>query len=162
MVSVIIISFNTRELTQNCLASLRDKYSEAHVVVVDNASKDGSAEMIHDEFPEVELVAVERNLGFGGANNPGYERCPDSDYVILLNSDTNCSSTGKTRTFRAVSSRLAGNCESSRTPAFSITAEPAAADRTRAADRTFTPGTRTAGITGSAHAARFGNTRRSA
>mgnify|MGYP005743000303 CR=1 FL=1 len=46
MVSVIIVSFNTKDLTRNCLASLRDQYAEAHVVVVDNASKDGSAEMV--------------------------------------------------------------------------------------------------------------------
>mgnify|MGYP002635667869 CR=1 FL=1 len=85
MVSVIIVSFNTRDLTRNCLASLRDKYSEAHVVVVDNASKDGSAEMVRSEFPDVELIAIDRNAGFGGANNLGYERCQSSDYVILLN-----------------------------------------------------------------------------
>lgn len=88
MVSVIIVSFNTKDLTRNCLASLRDQYAEAHVVVVDNASKDGSAEMVRDEFPEVELITLDRNAGFGGANNIGYERCQNSDYVILLNSDT--------------------------------------------------------------------------
>lgn len=88
MVSIIIVSFNTKDLTRQCLASVREWYSDAHVVVVDNASKDGSAEMVQDEFPEVELITLDRNAGFGGANNIGYERCKDSDYVILLNSDT--------------------------------------------------------------------------
>jgi GT2 family glycosyltransferase len=87
MASIIIVSFNTKELTRNCLTSLQQHEPNMHVIVVDNASHDGSAEMISREFPDVKLVTLTDNVGFGGANNVGYQHVVD-DIVILLNSDT--------------------------------------------------------------------------
>ena len=86
--SVLIISFNTLELTRECL---RNVYAEsvglaAEVIVVDNASKDGSADMIAAEFPGVVLLRSDVNLGFGNANNLAMERA-HGRYWLLLNTD---------------------------------------------------------------------------
>lgn len=87
MSSIIIVSFNTSELTRNCLLSLREHEPDAEVIVVDNASRDDSVEMLRDQFPEVKLIALETNVGFGRANNEGY-RLATHDVIVLLNSDT--------------------------------------------------------------------------
>ena len=87
MASIIIVSFNTEELTRNCLASLATHESDMEVIVVDNASRDGSADMIAAEFPDVTLIRLAENVGFGGANNVGYQHATHDD-IILLNSDT--------------------------------------------------------------------------
>lgn len=88
-VSVIIISYKTRDLTQACLTSV---YRETRgvsfeVIVVDNASGDGSAEMVESCFPEVRLISSEGNLGFGPGNNLAAERA-NGRYLLLLNPDT--------------------------------------------------------------------------
>ena len=87
MASIIIVSFNTCELTRNCLLSLQEHEPGSEVIVVDNASHDQSADMIQDEFPDVKLVRLEKNVGFGRANNAGYEHAT-TDVIVLLNSDT--------------------------------------------------------------------------
>jgi len=87
-VSVIIISFNTQKLLRECLHSVRD-YSgglTVETIVVDNASHDGSPEMVATEFPEVLLLRSKVNLGFGVANNLGIEKATGR-YLLLLNSD---------------------------------------------------------------------------
>lgn len=82
-ISVIVVSYNTRELLRRCLASL----SEAdEVIVVDNASRDGSAEMVAADFPSVILIRNERNRGFGAACNQGLD-VASGDFWLLLNSD---------------------------------------------------------------------------
>ena len=90
--SILIVSYNTRDLTLACLKSVREYEPQAGIIVVDNASTDGSAEAIERLFPEVTLVRSETNLGFARANNLAYERlCQtglDPTYVMLLNSDT--------------------------------------------------------------------------
>lgn len=87
-VSVLIISYNTREMTLECLRSLRDQTEIPHeVIVVDNNSQDGSAEAIAAEFPEIVLEARKDNLGFAGGNNAAAERAR-GDYLLLLNPDT--------------------------------------------------------------------------
>ena len=68
LVAVAVVSWNTRDLLRHCLRSLVDQ-SPAEVWVVDNASQDGSAAMVAQEFPSVRLIASERNLGFGPAVN---------------------------------------------------------------------------------------------
>lgn len=87
-ISVIIVSYNTADLTTACLesvfASLRLSYE---VFVVDNASKDGSAEIIRKKFPAIRLIANETNRGFGSANNQALHECTGR-YVIFLNPDT--------------------------------------------------------------------------
>lgn len=88
-VSVIIVSYNTKELTRNCLNSLFKHTSgvEIDVLVIDNFSVDGSADMIECEFPNVKLIRNTANIGFGKANNQGIEQS-NAKYVFLLNSDT--------------------------------------------------------------------------
>lgn len=95
-VSIVIVSFNTRDLLRECLTSLREecarlpKGATAEVLVVDNASRDGSAEMVAAEFygpgAPVRLIASNVNLGFGVANNRVIETARGR-YLILLNSD---------------------------------------------------------------------------
>ncbi|MGA3047842.1 MAG: glycosyltransferase family 2 protein [Terracidiphilus sp.] len=87
-VSVVVVSFNTRDVLRECLLSVyRETGSLAvQVIVVDNASTDGSAAMIEQEFPQAVLVLSEVNLGFGGANNLGFKSALGR-YVVLLNSD---------------------------------------------------------------------------
>lgn len=83
--TIVIVSYNTRELLAACLASLAG--AEAHIVVVDNASADGSAAMVRERFPAVELRALDENLGFPAGNNVAL-RAVSSEYVLLLNPDT--------------------------------------------------------------------------
>lgn len=87
--SVIIVSWNTKELLKNCLEPLfrETKKATLEVIVVDNASADGSPEMIEKEFPGVHLVRNEENLGFARANNQGI-RESRGKHVFLLNPDT--------------------------------------------------------------------------
>jgi N-acetylglucosaminyl-diphospho-decaprenol L-rhamnosyltransferase len=98
--SIIIVNWNTRELLGECLRSIgRDSGSGVRgqgfvapsltpeIIVVDNASADGSAEMVQREFPDVRLILNEGNLGFARANNRGIA-ASRGRYVLLLNSDT--------------------------------------------------------------------------
>lgn len=88
-ISVVIPSFNTRTLLAACLRSLeatRDA-CELGVVVVDNASRDGSAEMVARDFPWVRLLTCRRNLGYSGGVNRGL-RWADGELVVILNADT--------------------------------------------------------------------------
>jgi GT2 family glycosyltransferase len=87
-ISFIIISYNTRELTGNALRSVYEQTRGVafDVWVVDNASTDGSAEMIAAQFPAVHLVRCTANLGFGKANNLALKEIA-SPYVFLLNPD---------------------------------------------------------------------------
>lgn len=86
--SVVIVNYNTRDLLQNCLKSLYASQNiDLEIIVVDNASSDGSAQMVADIFPDVTLLAQDSNTWFCGGNNIGsdYASC---DYVLLLNPDT--------------------------------------------------------------------------
>lgn len=86
--SVVIVSYNTRDLLRNCLRSLRASVGLAlEVIVVDNASSDQSADMVRDEFPEALLLAQSQNTWYCGGNNIGISRA-SADYVLLLNPDT--------------------------------------------------------------------------
>lgn len=86
-VSVIIVSFNTRDLTRKALLSLRGSNKQpAQIIVVDNDSHDDSVQMIKSEFPEVVLVENKENSGFAKANNLAI-RMADQPYIWLLNSD---------------------------------------------------------------------------
>jgi len=87
-VSVVIVSFNTRDVLRDCLRSVfREKGSlRVQIIVVDNASTDGSPDMVEQEFQEVLLIRSGVNLGFGPANNLGF-RSAGGRYLVLLNSD---------------------------------------------------------------------------
>jgi len=87
-VSILIVSFNTREILRQCLQSVVDnaRELEAEIIVVDNGSSDGSAEMVEEDFPQVRLIRSTRNLGFAGGNNRALEEARGR-YFVLLNSD---------------------------------------------------------------------------
>lgn len=94
---IVTVSYNVRDLLRQCLASVQGSLArapvDAEVVVVDNASADGSAEMVRREFPWVRLLANERNAGFAAANNLGLRALgfPGEGgpaYGMLLNPDT--------------------------------------------------------------------------
>ena len=86
--SVVIVSYNTRDLLRNCLASLRASVGlELEIIVVDNASSDGSAEMARAEFPEARVLAQTLNTWYCGGNNIGIDAA-SADTVLLLNPDT--------------------------------------------------------------------------
>ncbi len=87
-VSVIIVSFNTREVLRQCLQSVVADAAglDAEIIVVDNASTDGSPEMVEQDFPQVAVVRSEINLGFGEGNNVAL-RLARGRYFVLLNSD---------------------------------------------------------------------------
>src|SRR5437899_1125043 len=87
VVSALIVSYNVKGLLLKCLEAF---YAHADVpveaVVVDNASTDGSPAAVASEFPQATVLAQQRNLGFGRANNVGLERC-QGRFVLLLNPD---------------------------------------------------------------------------
>jgi len=88
-VDVVVVNWNTRELLRECLVSLQRHVtgSRIEISVVDNASRDGSADMVQRDFPGVRLVANQRNLGFAAACNQGLATARGR-YVLLLNADT--------------------------------------------------------------------------
>jgi GT2 family glycosyltransferase len=87
--SVIVISWNTRELLRECVASVLTNAGNLalELFVVDNASSDGSAEMVRNRFPSVKLIGNDCNRGFAAANNQAL-RVASGRHVLLLNSDT--------------------------------------------------------------------------
>lgn len=82
-VSVIVVSYNTKEKLRRCLAAIEPEHE---VIVVDNASIDGSAEMVASDFPHVRLIANSENVGFGPANNQGLD-VMTRELALFLNSD---------------------------------------------------------------------------
>jgi len=87
--SVIIVNFNTENLLEDCLTSIfnQTKGINFEVLVIDNASSDGSVAMVKKKFPQAVLIANKKNLGFAKANNQGLRQAK-GDYALLLNSDT--------------------------------------------------------------------------
>ena len=86
--SIVVVSFNTRRLLCDCLESIQAHVSpEVRVIVVDNASMDGSLEMVRTKFPTVCALSNPENLGFAKANNTALPHC-QSEYIFFLNPDT--------------------------------------------------------------------------
>ena len=89
MLSVLIVNWNTRELLRACLRSIH-KFSPTEpyeVIVVDNASTDGSAAMVRAEFPDVKLIESETNTGYARGNNIAFSAA-QGDFLLTLNPDT--------------------------------------------------------------------------
>ena len=90
--TIIIVNWNTRQLLLDCLDAVaqdicKNAGRQIEVVVVDNASTDGSAEAVIAQHPDVRLLRNLTNTGFAAANNRGIQES-DSQFVYLLNSDT--------------------------------------------------------------------------
>ncbi len=87
--SIIVVSFNTKKLLEECLTSIyrHTKMRSFEVIVVDNASKDGSPQMIQKLFPKATLIQNKNNLGFGRANNQAAKLAKGKN-LLFLNSDT--------------------------------------------------------------------------
>jgi len=104
--SIIIVNWNTRDMLRNCLASLPAATNGlgTEILVVDNASSDGSAEMVTAEFPQVRLIESGSNLGFSRANNLALAQA-GGDGILLLNPDTVCPPASLVRMFRFMNGR---------------------------------------------------------
>jgi len=86
--SIVIVNWNTRDMLRDCLASIPpDQGMQTEVIVIDNASDDGSADMVAVEFPAMRLIRNPDNRGFGVATNQGL-RVARGRHLLLLNSDT--------------------------------------------------------------------------
>jgi len=88
--SIVIVSWNAKKYLEECLTSLHglDEGPSLEILVVDNASSDGSPEMVRNQFPDVKLIETGANLGFSRANNLAIELATGK-YVCLINSDVN-------------------------------------------------------------------------
>lgn len=89
LVSIIIVNYNTKELTKNCISSVLRHLSSIsiEIIVVDNGSNDSSVEFLKNLFPNIVIISNRNNLGFGHANNIGIENS-SGKYILLLNPDT--------------------------------------------------------------------------
>ena len=87
-ISIVIISYNTRQMTLDCIASVYDQtVTPFEIIVVDNASSDGSAEAIARAYPDITVIAETENHGFGPAHEIA-ERHASAPWLLLLNPDT--------------------------------------------------------------------------
>ena len=93
--AVLIVTFNGREFLDDCLSSVfnsSDPDIQTHVVVIDNASTDGSADFVREKFPRAEILRLNENRGYAAANNAGWklasEKFPNLEYLAILNHDT--------------------------------------------------------------------------
>ena len=87
--SIVIPNWNGRDLLEKYLPSVvasLASHPQSEIIVVDNGSEDGSAEFVRQHYPAVRLLAMDRNLGFGGGSNAGF-KAARNDIVVLLNSD---------------------------------------------------------------------------
>jgi hypothetical protein len=87
LVSVIILNYNGKDMLAECVEAVyRQTYPNYEVIVVDNASSDGSDTLVQARFPKVRLLKLDKNLGFAGGNNRGME-IARGKYLALLNND---------------------------------------------------------------------------
>ncbi len=96
LLSIVIVAYKSRDEIGACLGSIPREltleggtHGAVEVVVVDNSPGEGTGEIVRRQFPWVDYVAAEKNLGFGRANNFGYART-HGEYVLFLNPDTIC------------------------------------------------------------------------
>lgn len=88
LVSVVVLNWNGKKHLKICLDSLKEaSYKPVEVIVVDNNSTDGSAEMVEKEYPFVVLIKNKKNVGYAGGNNIGIQKS-NGEYIFILNNDT--------------------------------------------------------------------------
>ena len=88
IVSIIVLNYNGKKYLANCLGSITNStFNNYEVILVDNASKDGSADFVRRRFPSIKVIQTEKNLGFPEGNNIG-ARYATGTYLIFLNNDT--------------------------------------------------------------------------
>lgn len=88
IVSIILVSYNTRKMTLECLRSvMHETRTDFELIVLDNDSSDGSAEAVWRESPQVTLIESRQNLGLAGGNNAA-ARGATGDYILLLKPDS--------------------------------------------------------------------------
>lgn len=90
LASIIVLGYNGREFLEDCLSSVLDQDSPStqyEVLYVDNGSRDGSATLVKDRFPQVQVVELERNHGYAEGNNIGF-RLTQGEFIVFLNQDT--------------------------------------------------------------------------
>ena len=87
--SIIIVNYNVKEFLQNLIHSIEKASSNLtkEIIIIDNASDDGSVDFIKEKFPQIKLIANQTNLGFGKANNIGLKQATGK-YILLINPDT--------------------------------------------------------------------------
>lgn len=117
--SIVIVSYNTQELLRTRLKTL-----QGAVIVVDNASGDGSYEMVKKEFSGVDLIKNRQNVGFARANNQGIQRAK-SKYVLLLNTDCEATHRAITESLKFLDSHPEVGCMSCKLVLSDGTIDPA-------------------------------------
>jgi GT2 family glycosyltransferase len=87
--SILIVNYNTKELTLACLYSIYETQTDFHfeIILIDNASRDESVQTISEQFPNVQIISNNDNVGFAKANNQGI-KVAKGRYILLLNTDT--------------------------------------------------------------------------
>lgn len=105
--SIVIVSYNTRDMLRDCLRSLPEATRGLAVEtwVVDNHSPDKSADMVAEEFPDVHLIANQENAGFTRANNQALRQC-SGKHVVILNPDTEAEPDSLTTLFRYLEAHM--------------------------------------------------------
>ncbi|RKX27728.1 MAG: glycosyl transferase, partial [Candidatus Zixiibacteriota bacterium] len=88
-ISIVLISYNGREFIEDCLRTTVESLGNTspEIIVVDNASGDGTTEIIESKFPQARIIKNKTNLGFARAVNQGLEAA-SGEYILLLNQDT--------------------------------------------------------------------------
>ncbi|MCC2631325.1 MAG: glycosyl transferase family 2 [Patescibacteria group bacterium] len=88
LVSILIVNWNVKDLLDACLSSIEKYTSVPHeIIVVDNASTDGSVEMIRKKYPAITLIDSQKNLGFVGGNNEALKHASSDSHILYLNPD---------------------------------------------------------------------------
>src|ERR1700722_6513342 len=91
---IVVLNWNSYDMTQECIGSLlameKVETGSFEILIVDNGSRDGSAERLRAALPQVEVIAAGRNLGFTGGCNLGMKRALEAcaEHVLLINNDT--------------------------------------------------------------------------
>src|SRR5450432_999701 len=88
---IVVLNWNSRDMTKECIQSLLAMQGDSFkILVIDNGSRDGSVEYLRETFPQIDVTANGRNLGFAAGCNVGMKRAvaENFEYVLLVNNDT--------------------------------------------------------------------------